>query len=429
MSEEHDNPEEITDEEIAISNRGIIINDSPILDKTDPVVVEEAQDELITEEISDEKIHRITPTQLDERLARGEEGKDETEELPPERKEYTFYKPKHDLVFLPGTGGNFFATQIYDKLAPSLVGIFEYNERINEYSVKQTLSHLSINGTSRSNVVSEIRKIPQRLQYIHDYIYDMQLSRGINKYDWLLNELGNSLLVTHRLTQFDIQNIAFSDFLISKNSDNFTLEDEMRLMGDLRVGEFYDNLHDLFYHHYEAHLFPYMTDICHIPYHLNTFKHSKKPLKNYQYACIISNEQCLYTQLLQMVKHALRNKTINDSDVRQIREFVEKFTDSRHATYEHVMSKMYSEMNTIGINDIYSHHYYYREMILDVDEDRWGDFFHFFGFSEYFWLNKTRLIDNVHQYHSKNIDLLLNFVTKREIELLMYPITSNIRHR
>lgn len=404
-----DNDEiEFTKEELEISNRAIVDEPAP-----------EPESEPESEEIENTN----KPSELDELMSRDEHITDGSIEEPvaEERKGYSFAKPKRDLIFLPGTGGNFFATQIYDQVLSTMVGLFSYDERINEYTVNQSISHLSVNGKSRSDVVTEIRKIPQRMKIMISYIKDFQMSKGIDKYDWLLVELQNALSVSHRLTQYDIQNIAFSDFLISKNTADFTLEDEKNLMGKDRVGEFYDNLHDLFYQHFEAHFFPYMTDIGHIPYHINTHKPRTRPLHNYGYANIIAHEQGIYTQLLQMVKHALRKKEIEQSDVTEIRNFVRGFLDSKHKTYEYIMTKMHSEMETTGIADVYSRHYYYKDMIIDANEDSWGDFYNFFGYGDHFWTNKTRLMDNVHQYHSKNIELLLNFVTKREIEILMYP--------
>lgn len=341
-------------------------------------------------------------------------------ETPFTRRDYGLRHPRKDLVFLPGTGGNFFATMMYDQIHNMYVGSFNYDEKINEYSVSQSMGHLIINGDSRQHVVAEIKKIPQRLEQMRDYISKVQDIRGHTDYDWIINEIDTILSVAHRLTVQDTHYIAFSDFLISKNGENFTLEDEQELMGKNTVGEFYDNLHDLFYQHLNAHAIPYMTDICHTPYHINTFK--SKPLTNYEYGVILADEQILYTTALMKTKHLLRKKEIKDEDVLEIRHFIETHLQSKIKTYEYITERVYIEMTSTGANDErYAKHFYYNDLIINVDDTIWGEFYDFYGYSTHYWQNKNKLLDRVHEYHEKNINLLLNFATRREIEFMINP--------
>jgi len=381
---------ETTEEEILVENRAILTD----------AVAPETTEESVEETVDPEPIPE-----------------------PEVRHSFSFKHPKRDLVFIPGTGGNFFATMIYHKMQHQYVGNMEYNPKINEYSVSQNMSQLLINGDSRNNVCGAIRSIPLRLERMRDYIVKLQEVRNTNEFDWMVDDMNTILSVAHRLTVNDLHYIAFSDFLISKNNDNFTLQQELEVMGPNNVGEFYDNLHDLFYHHLNAHSFPYMTDICHVPYHVNTFKPKGMPITNYSYGVIVAHEQILYTTTLMKTKHLLRKKSIKDDDVSTIRGFIEKHLNSEFAAYEFINEGIIQEMYTTNAaNKNYATLFFYRDMIIEQNEDYWAKFYEFYGFKEYFWLNKSLIMDTVAEYHQKNIELMLNFCTKREIEFMIDPM-------
>jgi hypothetical protein len=398
---------ETTEEEIAVENRAILID---AVEETPPDenIIEDEMPE--TQQIIDEE----TPK----------------EEKPKPREAFDFKHPKRDLVFAPGSGGNFFATMIYNHMRNQYIGTMEYFPKINEYSVTQNMSQVLINGDSRNNVVQSIRQIPQRLEKMRDYIIKLQEVKSTDEFDWMIADMNNILSVAHRLTVEDLHYIAFSDFLISKNSNNFTLEQELSEMGPLMVGEFYDNLHDLFYYHLNAHAMPYMTDICHVPYHLNTFKPKNLPVYNYQYACILAHEQIIFTQSLMRTKHLLRKESISESAIGEIRTFIEKFTTSPHSIYQYVLEESAQEMLTMNAgNKNMANLFFYHDMIISPIEDKWKEFFEFFGVEKYFWEDKNRIMDMVYTYHEKNIELMLNFCTKREIEIMIDPMkhTKNIK--
>lgn len=385
------------------------IDEEPVEESVEETV--EENEEPTENETDDTEIENVEPAELVE------------EHVEPEPRHcFIFKHQRRDLIFVPGTGGNFFATMIYDKLLNQYFSAFNYNEKINEYEVAQNLSQLVINGDSRNNICAAIRSIPIRLERMRDYIIKLQEVKGTNRYDWMIADMNTILSVAHRLTVEDLHYVAFSDFLISKNDESFPLERELELMGPNMVGEFYDNLHDLFYEHMNGHALPYMTDIGHIPYHMNTFKPSNLPVNNYSYAVIIAHEQHLYTTLLMKTKHLLRKKSIKDDEVLEIRGFIEKHLNSKHATYEYMCLNQHQEMHlTNAQNKNYANQFFYKDMIIDQNEDKWAYFYEFFGFKDHFWKNKNRLLDKVSTYHEKNIELILNFATMREISFMLDP--------
>lgn len=380
-------------------------------------------EEITEEEIIEDTIEEIVEETLEEIQEEETDLEVEEEDIPEPRYSYNFSHPRKDLVFQPGTGGNFFATMLYDQVLTEYVGIFGYNEKINEYEVSQSMAHQVINGESRGNIASAIRKIPIRLEKMRDYIVKLQEVRGITDFNWLVDELTNILKIAHRLTIEDMKYIAFSDFLICKNDPNFTLKDEIELMGSLAVGEFYDSLHDLFYEHLNAHALPYMTDICHVPYHINTHKAKDKPVNNYSYAVILAHEQILYTTMLMKTKHLLRKKNIKDNDVDEIRLFMGQYLQSPIKTYQYITEHTLEEMYQTNAHSIYhANHFYYNNMIVNPSEERWAFFYEFFGYGTHYWKNKNRLLDKVYTYHEKNLELLSNFASKREINFMLNPL-------
>ena len=340
-----------------------------------------------------------------------------------QRDGYGFAMKKRDLVFKPGTGGNFFARMIYDKVLNQFVGVFGYDERINEYAVSQSMAHQVISAQSRKNIANEINLIPQRLQFIVDYIQEIQYRRNTTEFDWFLEELRIVLDVAHRrhINPADLRSIQFSDFLISKTDGSFTIQDELEQLGLARVGEFYDNVHDLFYRHYHTHSIHYMTDLCHVPYHVSTFKSPQSEIWDYEYANIIAHDTIMYTDLLRKVKHMLRNEIIKDEHIKEVREYVEKYTRSPFELYRYVNREILTEQQDIGADREYSKPFFYRDMLIDINESRWHEFYEFFGYEEHFWRNKNKLLDTANEYHEKNIKLLQQFLTTREIDVLLNP--------
>lgn len=336
----------------------------------------------------------------------------------PPRDIYNFIAPRRDLVFRPGTGGNFFATMIYDKIIDELVGVFGYDAKINEYEVKQSMSHQVIDKDTKERIVLAIRKTPHRLELIRNYLYHLQTAMETTEYDWNINRLNSIIEISHSLTYEDLKHVGLSDFLISKDTKK-----EIELMGKERAEEFYDCVHDLFYEHMNSDLIPYMTDLTHIPYHMNTVKPKDIPIHKYSYATILAHEQVMYTTMLRMAKHALRKKELGDSEVVELRDYVDRYLNHPIVCYEYVNGQIIQEMYEVGANyEKYAKHFYYQNMIVNPDDDKWAEFYDFFGYETYYWKNKNRLLDKVHEYHERNVELLSNVATKREIDFMLNPL-------
>ena len=344
-----------------------------------------------------------------------------------------FDTPKRDLIFLPGAGGHFIFGRVAKLLGDNkLIG---ESPDINEYTYEQSsiLSNLTLN--SKKEIIRGLLDDDNQhaLGEVITYLNNMVEKSNYSCY----NSIDNRDIITQRLgevvnpeTREDILNysenellsmtdhLQFGEYLIRKQKVyNFSLDDEQELFGKQHTGFFYSTLHDIIFSKFET-KFGFSWDIGHIPYHKNCFYDIKnKNIGDYKYVSILSGDSCIYTEALREVKHMGRLKKDYSKETHAGQTSTILKNNNRSLAY--VSDNVRLEAEQFDITSSYSETILYKNLIVKNQDLEWSRLFSTFGLFQEYLDNKEMIHDAVHDYHKRNIELLSEFFTSREINKMI----------
>ena len=335
-------------------------------------------------------------------------------------------QPKRDIVFQPGSGGHFIAHILFSLVGATGKYLGQHVQNINEYSYDH--ASLQYYFTKESVHLQYKQLIDPENRYALSKIIDyMGEYKNKQSFDNNWDAIDNLNLVTQTLGDFAsgrndeldynelpklVRRLNMGQFLIHKNGEQYTIEQEIEDFGLTNLGYVYNQLHDILVQQYATE-FGFHWDVAHIPYHLNCYKRTVTDL-DYRYVAIVAGDSTLYTQALKQIKHYHRQ--LGAEPVRD-----DFFANLNPAYLASVSNAIAHENYMMDLDSIYCEAIPYRRLIIENSADAWRTYFATFGCEYLYEKNSKRIHLAVNNYHTRNVQFLSKWLSRKQIDALINP--------